>query len=151
MRNVLLFCMLGLCFGCSQQDKVRIKQLELELVQLQVENAKYQMEMALSENSPLVHMVFLNFAENQLDHRDSIIKQIERLAEIEAVKNLEIGNFEDLEDKRAFSDYELFFKMEFENAEKYAEYQAHDIHSELKLQLKSMLEAPPAIYDYLKK
>ncbi len=79
-----------------------------------------------------------------------LAKEIQKLENIDVVKDLQHGAFEDLGDKRALSEYQYFMEMSFVDKAAYKLYQKHPLHLKLKEKAKPMLAGPPAAYDYMK-
>jgi len=99
-----------------------------------------------------VHVVYLNLKDGiKPEEVSEIISAIDDLARIKEVNELEIGDFANMGDARAMSDLEMVFSMSFVNKLGYEAYQAHPIHSQLKIIVKPYLSAPPVTYDYFRK
>lgn len=124
----------------DQTLKIELKEANEKIVLL---------ESKMEAEGDLVHMVFFDLKE-EVD-RDKLIKEIKKLKEIPVVKDLQVGVFEDLNDQRAMSKYELGMEMSFDNKDAYSLYQKHPIHNALKENVKSLLSQAPRTYDYMKK
>lgn len=79
-----------------------------------------------------------------------MIEEIKKLEAIEQVHEMQVGQFKDLGDQRALSDYELFLQMSFTDEAAYQTYQKHPIHLTLKEKAGAYLAGPPVTYDYIK-
>ncbi len=145
MKFYTLLLNLTLLASCSNSA------LEKELVTTKQKLAEAEQSLgeANSDNYPLVHVVYFQLKPDA--DQVKLIESIQKLKDIEVLHDLEIGNFEDLKDQRALSDYQVMMSMAFKNAEDYAIYQAHELHLALKATAKDLLASPPATYDYLKK
>ena len=154
---VLLFSIL-LLIGCSDNNlKEELINTKEELANLKEEYKDVQSQLGsvssdLHSNQqefPLVHVVYFKLKPNA--DQDALIEEINKLRGIEELHDLEIGIFENLEDQRALSDYQLMMSMAFKNEEDYKSYQAHKLHLGLKEKVGAYLAGPPATYDYLVK
>lgn len=97
----------------------------------------------------LVHMVFFPLKEDlTTEQKDSFLIKIETLKRISDVQGLSVGEFADLNDKRALAQYGVAVTMGFENKDNYHTYQNHPIHLELKSSVGKYLSAPPASFDF---
>jgi len=99
----------------------------------------------------LIHCVLLNLKNDITPNDLSALKsEIKELEKIEVLRELEIGEFKNLDDPRAMSQLELIFTMAFKDDQDYQTYQNHPIHLELKSKVGKYLEGPPVTYDYLR-
>jgi len=97
----------------------------------------------------LVHIVLFPVKENvSSEEKDEMIKQIVKLENIPQVKGLSVGNFTDLEDKRALDQYAITMTMGFSSKADYIIYQDHPIHLQLKKDIGKYLSGPPVTYDF---
>ena len=119
--------------------KEKLTALEAELTSLKAEERK---------DAPLVHIVLFNLKEDA--DQAALIAEIKKLEGIEQVQELEVGPFENLEDDRALSEYELIMQMSFVNNEAYQAYQQHPVHLALKEAATAYMGGPPATYDFIK-
>jgi len=148
MKKPLLFILLVGIISCSNptvQEDLNKVQAELATAKSTIENLKSQIE----PEGKLVHIVFFKLKTNV--DLVALGNEIKKLEAIEVIKDLQFGFFENLDDTRALSDYDLMMEMSFDDKEAYKKYQAHPIHLALKENVKSFLAGPPATYDYLKK
>lgn len=105
---------------------------------------------AKSKQGMISHLVFF-------DLRDSLNSQelqkvgiiLKSLNGIPVVEDFTVGDFKDLEDARALSEYEVVIQMSFKNKEDYLTYQNHRLHRAAKKKLGPYLTGPPKSYDYL--
>lgn len=129
MKNwILLSFLITCCFGCSP------KVTTIEAPQNK-----------LPADYPLVHIVLFDVKEGM---SDALIKELERMDQIESVHHLKVGKFEDLNDKRAMAEYDLIMQMQFLDEASYRQYQNHPLHLSLKKVASQMLEKAPTSYDY---
>ena len=98
---------------------------------------------------PLVHIVFFKLKEGT--DVDSLIYEIKKIEKIPGLKNLEVGQFKDLDDVRALSEYQVMMQMRFANRADYHIYQKHPLHLSLQENAKAYLAGPPVTYDYFAK
>ncbi len=115
-------------------------------------NNKSDMELGDVESSKgdLVHVVYFDLKDGMSkDSVKMLIDEIERLKEIPSIRNLEIGKFTDLDDKRAMSHLELVMSMSFNSQEDYNSYQIHPIHIGLKSNCRPFIAGPPVTYNYI--
>lgn len=156
MKNCLFFIFAtSLLFSACQQNteaSAQMKKLQEQLTEQNnlLEQAKIELaKCKTTDEKLLVHTVYFKLKSN-ISSKENIelVKEINKLNKIDVLKNLEIGTFQDLEDSRALSDYQLVMQMEFSSIEDYQIYQAHDIHLHLKKQAGKYLAGPPATYDY---
>lgn len=153
-RLIYLFTVSLFLLGCQPNSSLteKLDETEANLIITKQELADLKAENTANPAGSLVHVIYLNLKEDiKPEEKQEIIAGIDDLARIKEVNELEIGDFVDLGDGRALSDFEMVFRMSFVNKLEYATYQAHPIHSQLKTILKPYLAAPPAIYDYMRK
>ncbi|MDF1864785.1 MAG: Dabb family protein [Saprospiraceae bacterium] len=152
MKNILTILDIGILFfsSCKQGiDSQAFEKLKTELDETKTALAsanKELMNLQSNDAKQLVHIVLLKLKEDV--DKPALINEIKKLENIEEVKNLNIGAFQDLGDARAMSDYEIVLSMEFEAEEAYQTYQAHEIHLKLKENIGKYLAGPPVTYDY---
>ena len=157
MKNKIVFSFLCFSFffvGCQHSPDLteKLDEMEAALIIAKQELADLKAENAANPVGSLVHVVYLNLKEGITPaEEEEIIAAIDDLARIEEVNELEIGDFANLGDARAMSDFEMVFSMSFTSKLAYAAYQAHPIHGQLKIILKPYLAAPPVTYDYMRK
>ena len=94
----------------------------------------------------LVHLVWFKLKPDT--DRADFIQQLKKLDQIEPVCDFEVGQFADLKDPRAMSDYQVAIQMGFKSEEDYQTYQAHRIHLDLKSKIGDYVAGPPVTYDY---
>ncbi|MEM9822283.1 MAG: Dabb family protein [Bacteroidota bacterium] len=133
------------CSNTNVQEELEQAYKDLAAARATNEYLKAQME----PEGELVHVVFFKLKTD--NDPASHIAAIKKLEAIEVVNDLQVGSFKDLDDARALSTYDLMMEMSFATVEDYQTYQAHPIHLALKEMAKSVLAAPPATYDYLKR
>lgn len=136
-----LFCF----FSCNDSAKHLIENQELKL-QL-VEKQKQIEQLKQDEDRKLIHIVYFDLKPEA--NKKVFIKALEKLGEIPVVDDLEIGQFKDLADKRALSEFEIMMQMEFDSEKEYTTYQEHPTHLELKSLAAKFVAAPPVTYDYV--
>jgi hypothetical protein len=129
--------------------------LQAQLQQKTTELANLQKEMATivstqKNPNPLVHIVFLKVKDDiSATDKAALMQTLKGLADIEEAKNLEVGDFEDLGDERALSDYDVVMQMDFNSKEDYTKYQSDERHIQAKAAMKPFLAGPPATYDFM--
>lgn len=132
-------------FSCSNPGlQQQLDKAETALSEAQAKIAK--LESNLADEGELVHIVLFNLKPEA--DQAALIAEIKKLEEIEVLKDLRVGPFENLEDVRALSDYELIMEMSFEHAADYKAYQEHPIHLALKEAAGAYMAGPPATYDF---
>lgn len=124
----------------SKVDNYKLKEA-LKMAQAKIKDLK--------SADDLVHIVYFKLKEDA--SKDGLIAEIKKLEGIDVLKNLEVGTFQDLGDKRAMSQFDVVMQMEFENETDYKIYQAHPIHLALKAAAGAYLAGPPVTYDYWEK
>lgn len=148
MKYLMFFIFLAGILSCQNTQAVE----ELEKVKSELNAANEKIESLKAQIEPegeLVHLVFLKVKEEV--EMTKLISELKSLAAIEGLKDFELGPFQNLDDSRALSEYDLLMEMSFDNEAAYQKYQADPIHLALKEKLKSMLAGPPATYDYRKR
>lgn len=133
------------CSNTAMQEELIKLKAELNNANETIEELKEQIE----PEGKLVHVVFLKVKPDA--DLDALVAEIKKLGDIEEVKDLEVGPFEDLGDDRALSEYNMMFEMSFDNADAYQAYQVHPTHLALRENTQSMMAGPPATYDYVKR
>ena len=148
IKNMKLFTFLFsilLLVSCSdnamKEELAQAKNL-LEIAEEKLANAD-------EDNYPLVHIVYFKLKPDA--DQAALMEEINKIEAIEVLHDLEVGTFEDLEDQRALSDYQLMMSMAFKNEAEYKIYQTHELHLGLKKNIGQFLAAPPATYDYIKR
>lgn len=101
---------------------------------------------AAKDEKRLVHLVW--FKLKPTTDKTRFIDQLKQLEQIEEVHDFEVGQFADLKDPRAMSDFQMAMQMGFKNERDYKIYQSHPIHVKLKTQLGDYVSGPPVTYDY---
>ncbi len=137
----LIFCF----FSCQNgaEHLVEIQQLKLQLLEKQKEVELLK----IKQDRYLIHIVYFDLKPDA--NKKLFIEALEKLEKIPVVKDLEIGQFKDLADKRAMAEFEVMMQMAFDSKEDYTTYQNHPIHLELKNLAGKFVSAPPVTYDYL--
>lgn len=138
---VILFSLLSCNAGT--ESALKIQELNLQLL----EKEKQIKLLETVENRFLVHLVYFNLKPEA--NGKEFIEALKKMATIPVVKDLEVGHFKDLSDKRAMVDFEVIMQMAFDSEEDYKTYQAHPVHLELKKLATDFVAAPPATYDYI--
>ncbi|MEL7120325.1 MAG: Dabb family protein [Bacteroidota bacterium] len=146
MKKALILTFITLAFfNCSNQSELETLKAQLAQTQTALEAAQAQLEDTEDEDDELTHLVFFKVKPEAID---SLLAEIKKLEAIEEIEVLEVGLFEDLDDPRAFSDYNVIMETTFASEEAYQKYQQHPIHLALKKNAKSFFVGPPATYDY---
>lgn len=157
MKNIIaisFFSIFLFLTSCKQTPDFteKLDEMEAELIIAKQELADLKAENAANPAGSLVHVVYLNLKDDlKEEDKIEIVAAIDDLARIEEVNELEIGDFANLGDARALSDLEMVFRMSFTSKQAYEMYQAHPIHSQLKIIIKPYLAGPPVTYDYIRK
>ena len=147
MKPLLIFISI-LFFGSCQNSNENLN-VEISNLKESIQALENKLENVNSKNT-LVHEVYFDLKEDtSTEQLDSFKKDIEKLSEIEVVKNLRYGNFKNLNDPRAFASYEMIMILEFTNSEDYQVYKKHPVHLKLKESAGKILAAPPGTYDYV--
>ncbi len=160
MKHSILSLLIVVCLfaSCRQADstlQTELEGLQAAYQQKSTEYANLQKEMAAlqsnsSNDAPLTHIVFFKVKPDISEADKTILMNtLKGLADIEVVKDFEVGEFEDLGDKRALSEYNVAMQMDFLNKEDYQKYQSDKRHLEAKEALKPFLAGPPASYDFM--
>lgn len=139
---------LFLLMACNNNTAI---QAALTKAQADLEKANHTittLEAQIEPEGDLVHLVFLN-TKPDIDQA-ALIAAIKKLGDIQEVMELEVGPFEELNDARALSDYELVIQLSLADKTAYDNYQKHPIHIALKENLGPYLAGPPATYDFRK-
>ena len=139
MKYVYLLGLIASCVGLAgwqPQDSAAQAEIQQEITPSTIGSHKKR----------LVHLVWFKMKEG-FDH-DAFVKKLQKLDDIEVVNDFEVGNFANLEDPRAMSDFELVLQMSFESEADYRKYQSHPLHLQLKKEIGGFLNGPPVTYDY---
>lgn len=131
------------CTNSSLQSELETAQSELAVAKATIEELKAEAGGA----GALVHIVLFKVKPDA--DREAFIAEIKKLKEIEAVRELEVGPYEDMGDTRALSDYGVIMEMTFADKNAYENYQKHPVHLALKDNTMSFLAGPPATYDFV--
>ncbi len=145
----ILFFLLGMTLVACTNSSL---QSELETVQNELTTAREtiaELSAPANETGELVHIVLFKVKPDA--DQAAFIAEIKKLAEIETVRKLEVGPYEDMGDARALSDYGVIMEMTFADKAAYESYQKHPIHLALKDNTMSFLAGPPATYDFVTK
>lgn len=151
----LSFCTL-LLTACSPNAEARLQaeqaQMELIRVKAALEEAQAELKAGQPDQGMLAHIVYFKL-KSDLSEQDkaAFIAEVKKLNQIEVVRDLQIGSFEDLGDARALSDYDMAMQMTFVSKADYEQYQQHPIHLALKENTGKYMGGPPATYDFLTK
>ena len=150
MKIFVITLFFSFLFVCCQNPNEQL-QKELTETKSKLESAeKVIAELNKPKTGFLVHEVYFNLKDDlTVEQQQTFLNDIKKLKDISVVKNLKVGNFENLNDPRALKDYEMVMTMEFKDKKAYAEYQSHAIHLALKKAAGEILEAPPATYDFI--
>ncbi|MCB0650550.1 MAG: Dabb family protein [Saprospiraceae bacterium] len=149
MKNILvllIFLLLSLN-ACKQADlQQQLEACHAELLEKSQEQEILQIE------TPLVHTVYLKIREDiSPENLAGLIEGVKTLNQIQGVKHLKTGTFENLGDERALAEYGLVLQMEFQSEADYRSYQQDSIHLAFKKNAGPLLAGPPATYDFIKK
>lgn len=152
MKNIItLLLLVSFLASCQDQNPQLEKELSETKARLAAAKSALEKKNSTSETS-LVHEVYFNVKDDLTDEKKEKLHQdILKLKDIPLVHKLVVGDFINLNDPRALSDYEIKMSMEFMDEKEYSLYQAHPIHLALKKSLGDLLAGPPATYDFIKK
>jgi len=135
--------------ACKDPDAALRKELDTAVFKIDMLERQLSSH-TVSKSGDLVHHVYLNIKDDLTSDQMSQLKEaLNQLQGIEQLKSFSLGNFKELNDERAFSEYEVVLTMSFANEEDYQIYQAHPTHLALKSKLDTYLAAAPATYDYI--
>lgn len=144
-----------LCTGCpstGHQNQYEATLQELEATKNALTKAQTALDSVINQPNSLVHLVLFKIKDDlPIEEKNTLIKDLKNLQDLEGVKNISVGEFQDLADPRAMSDYQIALQMSFESEENYIYYQKHEIHLKLKEGLGAYLAGPPMTYDYWEK
>ncbi len=152
MKNFIpILLLISIFVSCQNNNPQLEKELLETKARLAVANSALEKKNATAETS-LVHEVYFNVKDDLTPAQIAQLHQdIFKLKDIPVVHNLVVGDFKNLNDPRALSDYEIKMSMEFIDEKEYLIYQAHPIHLALKKTAGDLLAGPPATYDFIKK
>ena len=146
--------LLVLSFSCKQAPDLsqNIAQLEAELTEktnlLHTARAEIASLKTTSE-AKLIHSVYLKIKpEITPEEKAALITEIKKIANIEVLHDLQVGEFADLGDTRAMSDLAIVFQMGFNSEKDYQTYQNHELHLALKKAVGQYLSGPPVTHDF---
>lgn len=151
---IILF-VIFLVSACQQNTaELETAQKALAETQVALQQAKQQIaelqSAANEEEGGLVHFVFFKVKKDlSATEREDLMKILETLGTIEQVQDLEIGEFEDLGDERALSDYNMIMTMRFDNQADYEIYQKDERHLKGRKDSGKYMAGPPATYDFM--
>ncbi|MEL6676208.1 MAG: Dabb family protein [Bacteroidota bacterium] len=153
MKNSILILLLLLIVSCHSRERAEIELMKQEAAAMLAESQAKLKAIQAAEaqaSSGLVHLVMLNIKDDlKTEQKKALMTELEKLGSLEGVMNYQIGQFEELGDARALSDYELILSMAFQSEEVYRNYQQDETHLAVREALKAYLAGPPATYDYL--
>jgi len=146
-HNLLLFCLI--CALCSCNPDAQLRK-ELDTAVFKIDALQNQLDNNIFIHpGTMVHIVYLNLKDDLSEEDQStLISSFKGLKSIQGVKHFSIGDYKDVADKRAMSNYELCLQMSFDSKKAYDSYQEDPAHLALKKSLDEYLEAPPITYDY---
>ncbi|MEL6925132.1 MAG: Dabb family protein [Bacteroidota bacterium] len=153
MKNLLFLpCLLFLLGNCSNpalQQELQTAKADLAKAEASIQQLQQQLEVVTADQSAtLTHFVFLSLREGA--DSQACLDELKKLTAIQEVKDMALGPFEDLNDARALSDYDLVMEMSFDDAAAYQRYQQHPVHLQVRDNLGAYLGGPPATYDFLR-
>lgn len=149
MKHILFIGIISvLLSNCADPDATLRKELDTAVFKIDMLEQQLQSK-ASAQSGDLVHIVYLNTKDDlNTDQKSELVEALNQLKGITEIKSFSIGNFKNLDDQRALSDYELIMSMSFQDADAYQKYQVHPTHVSLKGKLDNYLAGPPATYDY---
>lgn len=152
MKNFLtILLLISISASCQNSNPQLEKELSETKARLEAAKSALEKKTTTTETS-LVHEVYFNLKDDLTpDQIDQVHQAILQLKDIPVVHNLVVGDFKNLNDPRALSDYEIKISMEFMDEKEYSKYQVHPVHLALKKSIAGILAMPPATYDFVKK
>ncbi|MEL6190491.1 MAG: Dabb family protein [Bacteroidota bacterium] len=142
----LLVCLTFLLLACTNSEmEIKLAESELALAEARLEIA--QLESHLPSQSQLIHLVLFKLkpeADIQF-----LSDELNKLASIEEVRDLSLGEFEEVGDERSLNEYPFMMQIRFDNVEAYKTYQKDTLHLGVKKRTFHLLAGPPSSYDYL--
>lgn len=156
MKNLIkaFYFSLLFLFACSPnaeiQEQLQTAEAELAKAKEALNQAQEEvMALQAADNVPIIHTVYFKIKEGLSESdMNTFVDEVKNLAQIEVVKDLEVGTFLDVGDERALSEYGIVMQVGFAKEADMAIYQQHPIHLGLKDKLGQWLAGPPAVHDF---
>ncbi|MEM7514304.1 MAG: Dabb family protein [Bacteroidota bacterium] len=142
----LLICLTFLLLACTHSE-MEVKQAATELELAEANLALVQLESQMPSKGQLIHLVLFKLkpeADIQF-----LSEELNKLASIEEVRDLSLGEFEEVGDERSLKEYPFMMQIRFDNVEAYKTYQQDTLHLGVKKRTFHLLAGPPSSYDYL--
>jgi len=152
MKYIILVGLIASIFiNCSDPDAALRKELDTAVFKIDMLQQQLQSQ-STAQSGDLVHIVYMN-TRNDLttEEKAKLSEDLNQLQGIPEIKSFSIGQYTDLGDQRAMSEYEVIMSMAFKDQAAYKIYQDHPTHIALKEKLGNYLSGPPATYDYIVK
>lgn len=144
MKISIYLLLLSIFISCKQPDvQNQIQTLQSE--SLEDKKSAYDSN-DQNEEHLFHHLVFLNIKAN-ID-TSILVQELQKLAEIDDVKNFNVNLYKDMKDERALSDYGIMMKMSFIDQDAYERYQVDSLHQNMIMSTKQYMAGPPVSYDY---
>ena len=155
MKHSIPFLLLTLCLfsilSCKDPDTQLRKDLDASIFKQDMLQRELDSKQ-VPKSGDLIHMVFMNLKEDLTETQiNKFIEEVNQLQGAPGVRSFTLGDFKNLKDDRAFSDYEMVATMAFDNEESYRVYQTDPHHLALKEKFKPYLDGAPGTYDFVKK
>ncbi|MDG1434010.1 MAG: Dabb family protein [Saprospiraceae bacterium] len=151
MKNIIYLSLVTIFLMSCNNPNPRIEK-ELSEIKTRLIVALAALEGKNPPKNLIVHEVYFNLKDDLTSfQKEKFFQDILTLKDIPVIQNLIIGDFKDLDDPRALSEYEIKMSMEFQSKKEYIEYQEHPIHLSLKKIASNIIAAPPATYDFIRK
>lgn len=154
MKHFISILIIGSLFACTdkvaeiENEKIA-EALKEEILQLESELLKRDLEKDVFPASELVHIVYFKMKEGLSEEQTKeAISTLESLRKIKEVKSLEVGDLGNTGDARAGSIEGLVLQMSFKSLDDLAAYQKNEFHLEQRAKLKDFFGGPPVVYDY---
>lgn len=132
--------------ACNHSElEVKLAKTELELAETM--KALAQAESLTPSQGQLIHLVLFKLKPDA--DVQFLSNELNKLASIEEVRDLSLGEFEEVGDERALKEYPFMMQIRFDNVEAYKTYQQDTLHLGVKKRTFHLLAGPPSSYDYL--
>ncbi|MEM9934700.1 MAG: Dabb family protein [Bacteroidota bacterium] len=142
----LWICLSFLLLSCTHSDmEMKLAATELELAEANLVLA--QLESNMPSKGQLIHLVLFKLKPDA--DIQFLSDELNKLASIDEVRDLSLGEFEEVGDERSLTEYPFMMQIRFDNVETYKNYQNDTLHLGVKKRTFHLLAGPPSSYDYL--
>ncbi|MEM8896883.1 MAG: Dabb family protein [Bacteroidota bacterium] len=142
----LLICLSFLLLACTNADMEK-KQASTESELAEAKLALTQLESRAPSKGQLIHLVLFKLKPDA--DIQFLSEELNKLTSIEEVRDLSLGEFEEVGDERSLKEYPFMMQIRFDNVEAYKTYQQDTLHLGVKKRTFHLLAGPPSSYDYL--